>query len=119
MVEKAWERIPRHFPMVVPDSIGIVPDHVYMILCFEPGEGKRPVLGTVVGRFKSDVSCAISRHTGLQGKIMPGSIWQIKFYDHVIRDEREFERERRYVLENPEKHQLRDEERGREERLRK
>jgi hypothetical protein len=39
MVEKAWERIPRHFPTVVPDSIGIVPDHIHMILYFEPLEG--------------------------------------------------------------------------------
>ena len=80
-----------------------------MILYFEPLEGEKPVLGTVLGRFKSDVSRAISLHAVAQGEVRPGSIWQDRFYDHIVRDEYELERERRYVLENSEKHRLRDE----------
>jgi len=108
MVEKAWERIPRHFPKVVPDSIGIVPDHIHMIVCFEPTEKTKSLLGAVVGRFKSDVSREIALYAVLQGEAKPGSIWQERFYDRIIRNECELERERRYVLENPEKHRLRD-----------
>ena len=110
IVEKAWKRIPRHFPTVVPDSIGIVADHIHMILFLEPTETVKPLLGDIVSRFKSDVARAMSCNMVLQRKgIINGPIWQIRFYDHIIRDARDLENERRYVLENPEKHRLHDE----------
>ena len=68
-----------------------------------PGEGVAPLrgptpgsLGVKIARFKS---LGTKRARRLPGT--PGSIWQRGYYDRVIRDERELEAARRYILDNP------------------
>jgi putative transposase len=109
IVEIAWKKIPKHFPTVILDTIGIVPDHIHMLIWLEPTEKQKPLLGHIVGRFKSDISHVMSYSPELNGEIAIDSIWQERFYDHIIRNERELEIERRYILENPKKHRLRNE----------
>jgi len=106
VTEKAWLKIPEHFPGVSLDEWIIMPDHVHGILLFS-GEAclapttastdrKLPGLGAVVGSFKSAVTrearnCGVSR----------GPFWQRGYYEHVIRDEAELDRVRDYILTNP------------------
>lgn len=68
-----------------------------------PGEGVAPLrapasgsLGARIQRFKSLGTKRIRRSLGT-----PGPIWQRGYYERVIRDERELEAARRYVLDNP------------------
>jgi putative transposase len=59
-----------------------------------PGPG---ALGTIVGAYKSTTARIINglRHT-------PGvPVWQRNYYEHVIRDDEELDRIRRYVQANP------------------
>lgn len=32
-----------------------------------------------------------------------GSVWQTRFYDHIIRNQKELNRIRQYIIENPKK----------------
>jgi len=69
------------------DAIVILPDHLHAILTLPPG-----VVAT---------GAPISRdHRGEY------SLWQKRFWEHTIRDERDFERCADYVHFNPVKHQL-------------
>jgi REP element-mobilizing transposase RayT len=52
-------------------------------------------LGAIVRSFKS----AVSRRAGKE--LNSGIIWQRNFYEHIIRDEADYERIAAYILSNP------------------
>ena len=117
IVEDIWRAIPAHFPNVKIDAFVIMPNHVHGILCILEPEGianvvarhASPVrrgreggvpprsLGAIVGSFKSSVARQANELRGTPG--LP--VWQTNYYEHVIRDEDELNRIRRYIEGNP------------------
>ena len=97
LVEQAIQAIPAHYPAVSVDKYVIMPNHVHAIIRIETsGDGGRmvsaPTLSTVVGQMKRWVSKQIGR-----------PIWQKSFYDHVIRNEKEYLDDWSYIDQNPAK----------------
>ena len=80
----------RH-PGVTVEACVVMPDHVHALI--ELGAGCRCRLGNVVGRVKQHVTCAESS--------APRPLWQERFYDQIIRDERHREAVRAYIRDNP------------------
>ena len=113
VVAAAWHAIPRHFPTVELDAFIVMPNHAHGILaitaprrgtaCRAPTGGfGRPVPGsmpTVVRSFKP----AATRAVNLSGGTPGFTLWQRGFYDHIIRDDSELNRIRRYIEENPQR----------------
>lgn len=65
-----------------------------------PGRPSGPApasLSAVVGAFKAGSARLVNRHRGTPGAL----VRQRGFYDHVIRDEADLDRIRRYIEENP------------------
>ena len=63
---------------------------------------ENPVLGTVLGAFKSMTTNRYIR--GVHKQSWPAfekRLWQRNYWDRVIRDDRELEETRKYILENP------------------
>lgn len=91
--------IPSHFPHVMIDKYVIMPNHVHAILVIEGACAERacpfPTLSTVVGSYKSSVSKAVG---------FP--VWQKSFYDHVIRNESDYQMIWQYIENNPVKWEL-------------
>lgn len=54
-------------------------------------------LGTIVGAYKSAVTRRVNECRGTSGE----SIWQRNYHDHVIRNDNEWRRIRRYIRRNP------------------
>ena len=52
-------------------------------------------LGAFISGFKARVSGCAKRELGMEG------MWQRNYYDHIIRDEADLWRIRRYICENP------------------
>ena len=75
----------------------LMPDHVHWM--FEVADGD---FSRVVGAVKRDVTWQLKR---LGGNGLP-PYWQARFYDHVIRDEQDFERHLHYIHFNPVKHSV-------------
>ena len=117
IVYECIANIPNHFHDMEIDKLVIMPNHVHMIITirsnYENGRGTAcrasttekfgtPVIRsipTIIRSFKSAVTKQINtlHHT-------PGqSIWQRGYYEHIIRDERELNRIRRYIINNPAK----------------
>ena len=56
-----------------------------------------PTLGQIIGGFKYLASKTINDMDGVPGR----KIWQRGFYDHIIRNEEELNRVRKYIMDNP------------------
>jgi putative transposase len=124
VLTKCWNEIPAHHPHVELDAFVVMPNHVHGLLLFvgDPPEatqasqlhggaalsattvttarGPAPgSLSAVIGSFKSAVSREINR-------IRPGAargLWQLNFYEHVVRHDRAHHRIRDYIASNPER----------------
>jgi REP element-mobilizing transposase RayT len=77
----------------------VMPNHVHVVVRLLPGQ----TLEAVVHSWKSFTAKQANRILGSHG-----IFWQREYYDHLIRDEAEFERAIDYVGENPAKAKLND-----------
>lgn len=125
---ECWAAIPRHHPHVELDVYVIMPNHVHGIIVITDVVGTpymvsennlksnqtdgmypvptntnshesvnpKPVLGVVVGTFKA----AVTRHAN-RILSLPTTVWQARYHDRIIRNEREYNYIRQYVLANP------------------
>ncbi|MFZ0890622.1 MAG: transposase [Candidatus Binataceae bacterium] len=91
----------RQYAYVDLDECVVMPNHVHAILVLTGGSrsasGKTKTLSSLVGAFKSRSTSCINGIRGTRG----AKLWQRGFYEHVIRDETDFERIRRYIRDNP------------------
>ncbi|TKJ40808.1 hypothetical protein CEE37_07540 [candidate division LCP-89 bacterium B3_LCP] len=78
-------------------AICVMPDHIHIII-HNPGE--RPI-GDFVRNYKSNVYHYFRKEHNVEK-----SFWQRYYYDHIIRDDRDFKEKFQYVLENPVKEGL-------------
>jgi putative transposase len=114
IVREEWERTAIVRPNVELGEYVVMPNHVHGILIFvDDGVGTTHVgdvgatrrvaptlqpnsLGAVIGQFKSVVTKRINRLQNVAGR----PVWQRNYYEHIIRDEREWENIHRYVESN-------------------
>ena len=73
-------------------SYVIMPNHLHIIVVILPDESGRakraPTVSTMINQFKGAVT-----------KQLGENIWQKLFYDHIIRDKRDFEEISKYIYE--------------------
>ncbi len=123
IAEKCWNEIPCHFPFVILDEHVIMPDHVHGIIIIKHDgnvetqdvetqnvvetqnlasllrNGNRfgpqsKNLGSIIRGFKIGVTkWANKNNISFQ--------WQPRFYDRIIRNEKELFNVRNYILNNP------------------
>jgi REP element-mobilizing transposase RayT len=66
------------------------------------GGSPAPVLSTVVGRFKSFTSNQYRKGVRERNWLpVSGTLWQRKYYEHVIRNDADLDRIREYIINNP------------------
>jgi REP element-mobilizing transposase RayT len=109
LVERCWIEIPEHFPHVELDVFQVMPNHFHGILHLTASgetdvsineEGRRPggmqrgAVDVILNSFKG----AVTRESRKQA--LAKNIWQPRFHDHVIRDEKDLERIRHYIANN-------------------
>lgn len=115
IVMDCWNALPTHFPYAECDSFVIMPNHVHgIVLINKKQEGAvsprspqapkrefaKPIVGslsTIIGSFKS----AATRHINQLRETPGAALWQGRFYEHVIRDEDDWNAHRLYIQTNP------------------
>ncbi len=116
-----WNNLPRRFPGIELDYNVIMPNHVHGILVrtqrIPPPPHEEPAsitsrttgplrapridptrsqnLHEIIRTFKAVVSCRIHKSA------TPEFAWQREYYDHIIRNQQQLDRIRRYILNNP------------------
>lgn len=109
MIADQWNALRERFPSVDLDTYQIMPDHFHGIIIIVGATlvvaldgGKPPTLGNIIGAFKS-----ITTHEYIKGvknqywQKFSKRLWQRNYYEHVIRDENDLNRIRKYIQLNP------------------
>ena len=124
IVAQTWFEIPGHFPTVELGEFVIMPNHIHGIITIvdeathasqlhrdasqlpgneglvTPGRPQGPSpssLGAIIGSFKSASTKMAHRQANYEYK----TLWQQNYYEHVIRDDKDFESIHAYILANP------------------
>ena len=94
IVRQSIEDIPKHYPVISVDHYVIMPNHVHLLLQIHSDSDGRsmiaPTISTVVRLMKG----AVSKQAGFP-------IWQKGFYDHVIRNDMDYQEIWNYIEGNP------------------
>ncbi len=92
IVDKAINNIANIYENISVDKYVIMPDHVHMILRITNNGGRMVSAPTVIAGMKRYVSkkCGVS-------------IWQKTYYDHIIRNQKDYNEIWEYIEHNPEK----------------
>jgi|694.fasta_scaffold63943_3 putative transposase len=122
IVEEVWFGLPDYFENIILDEFVVMPNHFHGIITFldvqvRKSNGKNVDLSAIISSFKSYSQKRIRDWVGetsvfpedsKNGGIEPAptnfnyhKIWQKSFYDHVIRNEKDLDRIREYIQNNP------------------
>ena len=116
IAEEFIHQIPVKYPEVSVDRYVIMPDHIHMLLRinrhFGTGDPSptsinrdfgtgdpSPTLGNIIGWYKYQVTKEINLRFGQQGEKM----FQKSYYDHVIRNQKDYDEIWEYIENNPRK----------------
>lgn len=99
IVEQALQKWNETYDNVYLSSYIIMPNHLHLMVVIQHGEGGStqcsPTVSRMVKLFKESVT-----------KQFGEKIWQVSFYDHIIRDKHDYEEISKYIYENPLKWQF-------------
>jgi len=106
IVSNFWENIPNHFPIVELDYSQIMPNHIHGIIIINPSvetpdraslhdKNNHHSLGLIINQFKGSFKkwCNENNFNSFE--------WQPRFYDRIIRNEKELYNIRKYIKQNP------------------
>ncbi len=115
IVEEEVVKIPLHYNCVKIDNYIIMPNHIHLLItigcdAFPDGQenminsvtGKleMPELKNIVGAFKAGVSRRVHKiHPNLK-------IWQTRYFDHIIVNEKDYNEQWDYIEANPVRWQI-------------
>jgi len=92
------------------DAWVLLPDHLHCIWTLPQGDsGYATRWALIKGRFTKKTKALLKREdwmTASKRKHREGAIWQRRYWEHVIRDELDFDNHMNYIHYNPVKHGL-------------
>jgi putative transposase len=94
LYQKAIKRTCQRFDIEIPAWV-VLPDHLHLII-----DSKTSNLSEMMKVFKQDFGFLYRQRIGTR----TGRIWQLRFWDHVIRDQDDMNRHIDYIHYNPVKH---------------
>ncbi len=94
----------RRYPFGI-DAVVVLPDHLHIVMTLPDGDADFSIRWSLIKRrFTSAVASAgapVARHANGEP-----TLWQRRFWEHTIRDDRDFERHVDYIHYNPVRHGL-------------
>lgn len=94
MIDREINKIKFVYESVAVDKYCIMPNHIHMILLISYVQNGRTQFAPTISRVIKQWKGAITKQAGT-------SIWQKSFHDHIIRNEREYEKIWNYIDGNP------------------
>ena len=98
IVDKYINQLNEYYDNILVDKYVIMPNHIHIILfIFENGSSRT----STPTRQHSTVSQFVSTLKRFCNKEYGFNVWQRHFYDHVIRNRKDYEEHTKYIYENP------------------
>ncbi len=94
IVDHAIQNIPDIYPAVSIEEYVIMPNHIHMLLRICADKYGRPMAAPTISRIVNQLKGYVSKQVG-------HPMWQKLYYDHIIRNKKDFERHVKYIYENP------------------
>ncbi len=102
MVLKWWHELPKKFPNIKLNTFILMPNHFHGIIIIENVDGDAPRLGTIIQWFKTMTTNEYIRGVKNLGRqSFDRRLWQRNYYEHIIRNQKDWERIHDYVEANP------------------
>ena len=76
------------------DKYVIMPDHIHLLITILPAENGRPMGAPMISNMVNQLKGYVTKRIGFP-------IWQKLYYDHIIRDEEDFNTKWEYIDNNP------------------
>jgi putative transposase len=94
----------RRYPFAL-DAIVILPDHLHVVMTLPEADADFSIRWSLIKRrfTRAVVSAGVPVVRRVQGEV---ALWQRRFWEHTIRDDRDFDRHVDYIHYNPVKHCL-------------
>ncbi len=118
IADECWLGIPEHFPNVVLHEHIVMPNHVHGIVELSQKnindvrvQNVQPVqnefqkiiphsIGSIIRGYKIGVTKWFRNNTVGAENFLP-VLWQRNYYEHIIRDEKSYQRISEYIINNP------------------
>ena len=86
--------IPKHYPMISVDHFVIMPNHIHLLLQIHTDPDGRSMIAPTISTVVRQMKGTVSKQAGFP-------VWQKGFYDHVIRNEKDYQDIWNYIQGNP------------------
>ena len=96
ITEQSIREITKHYPMVAVDHFVIMPNHIHLLLQIRTDSHGRSVIAPTISTVVRLLKGTVSKQVGF-------SVWQMGFYDHVIRSDADYREIWNYIEGNPSK----------------
>ena len=99
IVQRDILRIPQYYPGVEIDKFVVMPNHIHIIMVLDDRDDN-PSISKIVALYKAGVTKQLR-------KLKPNlQVWQRSFHDHIIRNQKGYEKIWTYIDNNPAKWEM-------------
>ena len=88
-------RLGSYYESVYVEKFVVMPNHVHMILVLDCQNRNNPNVSQIIAQYKSGVSREIRK---MDSSV---EVWQRSFHDHIIRNQKSYEKIWQYIETNP------------------
>ncbi len=90
IIDKEINKLHDIYETVVVDKYVIMPNHIHIIIILQNEIDGRPQVAPTISRLIQQFKGSVSKQIGF-------SMWQKLFYDHIIRNEQEYQKVWQYI----------------------
>jgi len=104
-LRESFRESKKYYSYVI-DAIVILPDHIHMIITPKIFDEYPKIVRAI--KYNFSINCVVTHEEQSFSRDKRGlnPIWQKRYYEHTIRDEKDYLRCLEYMRNNPVKHQL-------------
>lgn len=102
-LRQAFKKVKQHHPFDI-EEIVILPDHLHTLWKLPENDADFPTRWNLIKRSVSRSLPKTGRISNSRQKKGERGIWQRRYWEHLIRDHKDFERHVEYIHYNPVKH---------------
>ncbi|MBQ8868167.1 MAG: transposase [Oscillospiraceae bacterium] len=102
VAEKYINKLNDFYRDISVDKYVIMPDHIHLLLTIINGQSRTPVPTNIINR-NSVIARFVSTFKRFCNKEYVENIWQPRYYDHVIRNQDDYNEIWEYIENNPTK----------------